>query len=174
MAADPAAAPTLPLLDEVKLQAKVLVPLIRSLRARLGKVEADRLVEKALRDWSRDLQRRIAAEKPGGAREKWDAIWDDLRPRIGATIDREMLVDDGTVREYNVTRCGYAEFFKDLGEPELGRFLLCDLDFDMAEVGAPDVEFRRTQTIMQGAPYCDFRYRFRRAGEGTGGASGAG
>jgi hypothetical protein len=152
---------TVSLLDEVKLQAKVLVPMIHALREKLGKAEADRLVETALREWSRDLYRRIGAEKGGGARQQWDAIWADLRPRIGNAIDREFLKDDGVVREYNVTRCSYAEFFKALGEPELGRFLLCDLDHDVAEVGAPDVEFKRTQTIMQGAPYCDFRYRFR-------------
>jgi len=151
----------LSLLDEVKLQAKVLVPLIRSLREKLGKEEANRLVETALRDWSRALHKRIGEEKGGGARQQWDAIWADLRPRIGNAIDRDFLKDDGVVREYNVTRCSYAEFFKALGEPELGRFLLCDLDHDVAEVGAPDVEFKRTQTIMQGAPYCDFRYRFR-------------
>jgi len=152
----------LPLLEEVKLQAKVLVPLLRAMRERLGKAEADALAETALREWSRELHHRIGARKPGDARQKWDAMWDDLRPRIGDTITREMLKDDGEVREYNVTRCGYAEFFKALGEPELGRFLLCDMDFDIAEVGAPAVEFRRTQTIMQGAPYCDFRYRFQR------------
>jgi len=158
MATDAAA---ISLLEEVKLQAKVLVPLVRALREKLGKREADALVEAALRDWSRDLQRRIGAEKGGTARQQWDAIWADLRPRIGDAIDREFLKDDDVVRDYNVTRCSYAEFFKALGEPELGRFLLCDLDHDVAEVGAPDVEFKRTQTIMQGAPYCDFRYRFR-------------
>ena len=31
----------------------------------------------------------------------------------------------------------------------------------IADVGGSSVEFRRTQTIMQGAPYCDFSYRFR-------------
>lgn len=153
--------PPLSLLDEVRLQAKVLVPVIRALRETLGKDAADRMVGTALRDWSRELHRRIGAEKGGDARQQWDAIWSDLRPRIGDAIDREFLKDDGVVREYNVTRCSYAEFFKALGEPELGRFLLCDLDFDVAEVGAPDVEFTRTQTIMQGAAFCDFRYRFR-------------
>lgn len=153
--------PDVSLLDEVKLQARVLVPLIHALREKLGRAEADKLVETSLRDWSRDLYRRIGEEKGGGARQQWDAIWADLRPRIGDAIEREMLKDDGVVREYNITRCSYAEFFKALGEPELGRFLLCDLDHDVAEVGAPDVEFKRTQTIMQGAPYCDFRYRFR-------------
>lgn len=157
----PDSEPVVSLLDEVKLQAKVLVPLVRALREKLGAVEANRIVEAALREWSRDLYRRIGQEKGGGARQQWDGIWAELRPRIGDAIDREFLKDDGVVREYNVTRCSYAEFFKALGEPELGRFLLCDLDHDVAEIGAPDVEFKRTQTIMQGAPYCDFRYRFR-------------
>lgn len=157
----PDSEPVVSLLDEVKLQAKVLVPLVRALREKLGAAEANRIVEAALREWSRDLYRRVGQEKGGGARQQWDGIWAELRPRIGDAIDREFLKDDGVVREYNVTRCSYAEFFKALGEPELGRFLLCDLDHDVAEVGAPDVEFKRTQTIMQGAPYCDFRYRFR-------------
>lgn len=152
----------LPLLEEVKLQARVLLPVVRALREEIGREAADKLVGTALREWSRDLHRRIGAEKAGNARQKWDALWDDLRPRIGDAVDREMLRDDGEVREYNITRCAYAEFFKALGEPELGRFLLCDMDFDIAEVGAPDVEFKRTQTIMSGAPYCDFRYRFNR------------
>ena len=151
----------LPLLEEVRLQARVLLPVVRAIRERLGREEADRLIGDALRDWSRELHHRIGAEKGGNARAQWDAIWADMRPRIGDAIHREMLTDTETVREYNVTRCAYAEFFKALGEPELGRFLLCDIDFDIAEVGAPDVEFRRTQTIMSGAPHCDFRYRFR-------------
>jgi predicted ArsR family transcriptional regulator len=154
-------ATSLPLLDEVKLQARVLLPVIRALRERLGKQSADELVGTALRQWSRDLHRRIGEGKADSARERWDAIWADLRPRIGNAAESERLRDDAGVREFNVTRCDYAEFFKALGEPELGRFLVCDLDFDIAEVGAPQVELTRTQTIMEGASYCDFRYRFR-------------
>jgi hypothetical protein len=155
------ATPDISLLDEVKLQAQVLVPVLRAMRAELGKEKADALVGQALREWARTLYHRIGASKPGDARTKWDAVWDELRPRIGTAVDRELLRSDDEVREYNVTRCSYAEFFKALGEPELGALLLCDVDFHIAEVGAPAVEFRRTQTIMQGAPYCDFRYRFK-------------
>jgi len=145
----------------VKLQAHVLVPVVRALRERIGKETADELVGTALRQWSRDLHRRIGEEKAGGARERWDAIWADVRPRIGNAAEAERLLDDAAAREFNVTRCAYAEFFKALGEPELGRFLVCDVDFDIAAVGAPEVELTRTQTIMHGAAYCDFRYRFR-------------
>jgi hypothetical protein len=155
-------ATAIPLLDEVKLQARVLVPVLRALRAELGREAADRIVGAALIDWSRALYQRIGEERGGTAREQWEAIWAELRPRIGDAVDREMLRDDGTVREYNVTRCAYAEFFKALGEPELGAVLLCDLDFRIAEVGGPAVRLTRTQTIMKGAAYCDFRYRFAR------------
>lgn len=152
----------LSLLDEVKLQAEVILPVLRALRAELGKSRADAIVGDALRQWARDLYHRIGEAKPGTPRQKWDAVWaEDMRPRIGDAVDREMLRDDGTVREYNVIRCQYAEFFKSLGEPELGGILLCDSDFHIADVGGANVEFRRTQTIMQGAPYCDFRYRFK-------------
>lgn len=152
----------LSLLEEVKLQAGVILPVLRALRTEIGKSVADRIVGNALRTWARDLYHRIGDSKDGTPRQKWDAVWaEDMRPRIGDAVDREMLKDDGTVREYNVTRCQYAEFFKALGEPELGGILLCDSDFHIADTGGAEVEFKRTQTIMQGAAYCDFRYRFK-------------
>ena len=61
--------------------------------------------------------------------------------------------------EFDVTACRYAEFYRELGEPELGFLLVCSLDFAMAEGFGADVELTRTQTIMQGASCCDFRYR---------------
>jgi hypothetical protein len=59
---------------------------------------------------------------------------------------------------FDVTRCGYAEFYQALGEPELGFLLVCSADFSVAEAFG-DVALTRTQTIMQGASHCDFRYR---------------
>jgi hypothetical protein len=36
---------------------------------------------------------------------------------------------------------------------------VCAADFTMADGYDPDVRLTRTQTIMQGASHCDFRYR---------------
>jgi hypothetical protein len=150
------------LFDEVRIQAQVIMPLLRALRTELGKDKADALLSQALRGWVRAVYQRIGEQKPGDPREKWEGVWDELRPRIGDAVEREFIRNDDDAREYNVTRCSYAEFFKALGEPELGAILLCDFDFHIAEVGAPAVELTRTQTIMKGAAYCDFRYRFKR------------
>ena len=157
----PTSAP-LSLLDEARLQAAVIVPVLRALRAEMGKDKADRIVGDALRHWARDLYHRIGEAKPGTPRQKWDAVWaEDMRPRIGDAVERDMLRDDAGGRDYNITRCQYAEFFKAMGEPELGGILLCDSDFHIADVAGDSVEFKRSQTIMQGASHCDFRYRFK-------------
>ncbi len=42
--------PEISFLDQAKLQARVLVPVLNAIRDRIGKVEADRLVANALRD----------------------------------------------------------------------------------------------------------------------------
>jgi L-2-amino-thiazoline-4-carboxylic acid hydrolase len=52
----------------------------------------------------------------------------------------------------------FAEFFRALGEPELGALLICETDFEAA--GGGEVTLTRNQTIMQGAPSRTFRYKF--------------
>jgi len=52
------------------------------------------------------------------------------------------------------------------GEPELGFLLVCTGDFAVADGFGSDIKRARTQTIMQGADHCDFRYR-RDAGGGS-------
>ena len=59
-----------------------------------------------------------------------------------------------------MTSCRFAEFFRALDEPELGALLICSTDIDIAAAGGNDVEFKREQTLMQGAKSCTFRYKF--------------
>ncbi len=150
------------LLDEVKLQAQVLIPLLKAFRAELGEERANQIVSAALRDWARNIFQKIGVQLPGSPREKWAALNAALIPRIGTAVDFEMLKQEPDTVEFNITGCRYADFFRQLGEPELGALLLCEMDVHMAEVvGGPEVELTRTQTIMKGAKYCDFRYRLK-------------
>jgi L-2-amino-thiazoline-4-carboxylic acid hydrolase len=63
-----------------------------------------------------------------------------------------------TELQVNVTRCQYAEFFKELGLPELGYLLSCNRDFAMVQSLDAKITLQRTQTIMEGASHCDFRF----------------
>jgi hypothetical protein len=74
-------------------------------------------------------------------------------------LDYEVIEQSRDAFEIDVTGCRYAEFYKELGEPELGFLLVCTADFATSEGFGPDIKLTRTQTIMQGASHCDFRYR---------------
>jgi len=155
---------TNPLLEQVKIQAKVLVPLIKALQAEMGAERANALVRSALGD----LYRRYGEEFWQKKAEN------DLGKAVVsafATYAREDALDYAVVKrspngcEIDVRGCRYAEFYKALGEPELGFLLVCSADFAMAEGFGSDIGLTRTQTIMQGASHCDFRYkRLRKTG----------
>jgi hypothetical protein len=49
----------------VKIQAAVLVPLVRALRKELGTERANQIVAQALRGWSREIYRKIGGQIQG-------------------------------------------------------------------------------------------------------------
>jgi len=152
--------PKLSLLDKIRIQAQVLVPVLRALRAELGKDKADALVTQALRDWSKQLFAAIGDGIEGSPRRKWAAIQSVWGEVSGKEVEVEILHQDKETLDMDVTRCRFAEFFRALGEPELGALLICEADFDITAAGDGEVSLDRAQTIMQGAPSCTFRYRF--------------
>ena len=152
--------PNVSLLDKTRMQAQVLVPVLRALRAELGKDKADAIVKRALRDWSKQLFAAIGGGIEGSPRRKWATIQTVFGEVSGREVEVEILRHDKEALEIDVTRCRFAEFFRALGEPELGALLICEADFDIASVGQGEVSLERAQTIMQGAPSCTFRYKF--------------
>jgi hypothetical protein len=67
-------------------------------------------------------------------------------------LDYQVIEQSRDALGLDVTRCRYAEFYKELGEPELGFLLVCTADFAVADGFDPDIKLTRTQTIIQGAP----------------------
>ncbi len=49
--------------------------------------------------------------------------------------------------------------YRALGLSDLGGSLSCQRDYALAQGFNPAIELTRTQTIMEGAPFCDFRFR---------------
>jgi predicted hydrocarbon binding protein len=152
--------PGISLLDKTRIQAQVLVPVLRALRAELGKDKADAIVKQCLRDWSKQLFAAIGDGIEGSPRRKWatiQSVWGEVS---GREVEVEILRHDEEAMDIDVTRCRFAEFFRELGEPELGALLICEADFDIAAAGEGEVSLERAQTIMQGASSCTFRYKF--------------
>jgi len=152
--------PKLSLLEKTRIQAQVLVPVLRALRAELGKEKADAIVKDALRQWSKEVFAAIGNSVDGSPRRKWAAMHTAMAEITERDVSVEMRRHDKDALEFDITHCRFAEFFRALGEPELGSLLICATDFDIAAAGGAEVGLTRDQTIMQGAPSCTFRYEF--------------
>jgi len=152
--------PGISLLDKTRIQAQVLVPVLRALRAELGKDKAEAIVKQALRYWSRQLFAAIGEGIEGSPRRKWATLQGALNDVSAREVEFEIRRQDEEALDIDVTRCRFAEFFRALGEPELGALLICETDIDIASAGEGEVSLDRTQTLMRGAPSCTFRYKF--------------
>jgi hypothetical protein len=143
-----------PILDAVKIQALVMIPVVKALEAELGKEKAHAIVGNAIAEsWASLVASRTPARNTHPGEGRGDS---------GYPVDEEVVEHTGTTFSVNMTRCGFAEHFRKIGEPEIGALLTCGLDFAVERKLRPDWEFRRTQTRMEGAPFCDFRWRQRR------------
>jgi len=78
--------------------------------------------------------------------------------QFAESLEIDVIEQTEDVFSFNVTRCRYAELYEKLGIRELGSALSCARDYALIEGFNPDVSLKRTQTIMEGAPHCDFRY----------------
>ena len=149
-----------PLIEQVKIQARILIPLIKTLRSELGQERADAVVRKALGEFYRKAGERWWRRQHGSdLGDKLAAMFDWFAG--GDALDYDVLKQNASGFDANVTGCRYAEFFRAAGEPELGYLLICSADFAMTEGFSDGVELTRTQTIMRGASHCDFRYALK-------------
>ena len=135
-----------------EIEARIVAPLLEALGQTFG--------HDAVRQVARDTIVRIAREQ--GAQLASQVGGDDLahfeQTMVAWTQDDALRIEvverDGEQFGFNVTRCRYAELYRAL--------LSCNRDYALIEGFNPAVELTRTQTIMQGASHCDFRYRLRR------------
>jgi hypothetical protein len=151
----------LPLLQQREIEARVLAPVLRAFAAEVGEPRAREIVAGVIRDLAR--QAGCAAAAGGNdlahlkqAVEKWTE---------GGALELTVLRDDAEAFEFDVTRCRFAEMYQRLGLADLGPVLSCGRDAAMVEGFNPAIHLTRTQTIMEGATRCDFRYRAGRLTE---------
>ena len=142
-----------------EVEARMLAPLIEALGQEFGR---ERVIEVVRETIIRIAQEQGAALAESMGSDGLGAFADSTRFWTqDNALEIEVLEQSETAYDFNVTRCRYAELYRSLGVPELGAVFSCNRDAALIEGFNPNVEFTRTQTIMGGAPFCDFRYRLR-------------
>ena len=139
-----------------EIEARIAGPLIKAFMAEIGDeraLEIAREVIVSLARESGEMLRQLAGDNSLEQFARGLPLWnrdDALSFDIPESTPEKLSM--------NVTRCRYAEMYKELGLADLGFTLSCGRDYAMVEGFNPKIKLERTQTIMEGADHCDFRY----------------
>jgi hypothetical protein len=155
-----AKSPTIGVLEQRRIEAGVIKPLVQAFEAELGHEKTRAVLERVIKQLAVERGRELAAEAPSTTLTGFAAMKEPWTR--GNALELEVLEASDERYSYNITRCRYAEMYRELGLAELGFSLSCNRDGSLIEGFNPDLQLTRTQTIMQGAPFCDFRYTRRK------------
>lgn len=150
-----------------EIEARIVGPLLDALGCEFGRERVLAVARDVITRIAREQGDQLAAAVGGRTLAHFAGSLDLWKKDDALRIDVLERTDDRFA--FNVTRCRYAELYRALGIPELGALLSCNRDVSLIEGFNPDVELTRTQTIMQGAPLCDFRFARKAEGETAGG-----
>jgi hypothetical protein len=157
--------PPSPAIDEMgilarrRIEAAIIAPIYDEMRQAIGEAKAREILTRAIRRAAIESGKAFAAEAPGGADLK---SFQDIQ-RLWTKDDAlriEVLEANEKVFDFNVTRCRYAETYREMGLGEIGHLLSCNRDGAFCEGYSSNIKLERRQTIMGGASHCDFRYRY--------------
>jgi hypothetical protein len=152
-------APALPLLRLREIEAKIVGPLIRAFAAEVGEARAIEILRGVITDLAHQGGADLARSLGEHSLEAFARSLDRWRENNALEID--MIEQSADRLSFNVVRCRYAEMYRALGMADLGASLSCQRDFALAQGFSPEIQLARTQTLMEGAPFCDFRFRRR-------------
>jgi hypothetical protein len=153
-------AETIGMLEKRRIEAEILKHVYDTLKARHGVDTAQRTIAEAVRK-SAMAQAAEMAAKVGGKTSLQSFIDRQEQWTRGGALERDIIEESRTRYRYNVTRCKYAEMYRDMGLGEIGHLLSCQRDGTFCEGYDARIRLKRTQTIMQGASHCDFDYTFK-------------
>jgi len=139
------------------IEARILAPVVHAMAAEFGVERVHEILRQVIVGIAK-AQGSGMAESCGGTSVEEFADTLEYWKADGA-LEMEVLERSEKRLSYNVTRCRYAEMYRELGIPELGAILSCGRDAALIEGFNPTVQLTRTQTLLGGAPHCDFRYR---------------
>ena len=139
-----------------EIEARILAPVLAALGDEFGRERVLEIVRDTIINVAREQGAQLAAQTGGNDLADFArtlAAW-----KKDDAMQMDVLAEDDERYEFNVTRCRYAEMYRALGISELGAVLSCNRDFALIEGFNQQIQLTRTQTLMQGAAHCDFRF----------------
>lgn len=149
--------PTVSHLQRREIQAPIAACLIRGFAEALGQEQSLAVASAAIQEDARKTGRALAAQLGGDSLAALHQIVETVWAG-GEAVTIRLLEASASRLSFDVTRCRYAEMYEAAGMKDLGFCLSCCRDGAFAEGFNPRIKLARTQTIMEGAAFCDFRF----------------
>jgi fumarate reductase iron-sulfur subunit len=149
-----AAANPISILDRRKIEAQIAGPLIKAFIEELGEENALAVVRSVIGKLAKQSGMDLA--KAFGGNTMADLARGLMAWAKGDAYQMEVVTLSKTEYVYNITRCRYAEMYKEIGLADLGLILSCGRDFELISGFNPKMKLTRTKTIMEGCDHCDF------------------
>jgi hypothetical protein len=157
---------SMPIIQRRRIEAELIKEMYETLKERFGAEAAKDVIAQTIRRSAIAQARQFAEREPNGTSlETFADLYRYWTAEDALAIDVQRR--DGEGFDFNVTRCRYAEMYREMGLGEIGHLLSCNRDGAFCQGYDPAIKLVRTQTLMQGASHCDFRYRYEPAATTT-------
>lgn len=146
------------LLERRRIEAEFIKSLLETMAATVGREQAVAWLGEAIRTMAERAGAAFAGQRK---REQADLIaYADILPIWQENDALRLEIEDAGADHlaFNVVTCRYADMYRELGLADLGALLSCNRDAAFCAGFNPAIILTRTQTIMEGADHCDFRY----------------
>ncbi|HJM54114.1 MAG TPA: L-2-amino-thiazoline-4-carboxylic acid hydrolase [Dehalococcoidia bacterium] len=153
---------SMPVLVRRRIEAMVLGPMIRAFQNEFGVEQANKVAQEVIEKVA--LGQGAAMAERAGANDLTTYLANKGAWAANNALEIEVLELDENRYDYNVTRCRYAEMYRELGMQDLGFIFSCGRDFNFPAGFNKNMKLTRTQTIMQGNAICNFRYAMQDEG----------
>ena len=149
--------PEIPIIKRREIEAGVIKPIFEEMVTQLGKEVAVTILESAIK---RDAIAHGKSSSSSDMEQNHMSAFIKLYELWTAedALEIDVLEQSDQSFKFNVTRCRYAEMYRNLDIAELGSVLSCGRDKHFCGGFNPHLQLERSQTIMRGADFCDFRY----------------
>jgi hypothetical protein len=145
----------LSVLRQRRIEASFIKPFLSALVSEVGDERAAQLVRSVVEGLARAHgHRQRIALAPGleGLAQAWDGF------AAGGALDLDVRERSETRLCVRVTRCRYAEMYRELGLESWGPVLSCSRDGPFAEGLCPEAKLERSTPLMEGGAFCEFLY----------------
>jgi len=142
-----------------QIEAQLLKPVIEGLALVYSEDEVIKNIKGSIEKIAHENGRKFKEEQKDNCLLTYAKNWKKLAEGDSLTIEDFKLSDSRLI--FRITRCQYAEFYKQLNFEKLGEILSCCRDQAFLNGFSDNIEMRRSKSILDGNLSCDFEFTYK-------------